>query len=74
MIVDPMNAIEIGQAIRNRRRQLNLSQSSLADLASCSKPFVIAAERGKLTLRLDKLMAILEVLGLSLDVQSRKQE
>ena len=59
----------IGQTIRDRRKQLRLSQSSLAELASCSKPSVIAAEQGKPTLRLDKLIAILTVLGLTLAVQ-----
>jgi transcriptional regulator with XRE-family HTH domain len=47
---------------------LRLTQARLADLASCSKPSVIAAEAGKPTLRLDKLMAIVSVLGLSLYV------
>lgn len=69
-----MTIIEIGQAIRNRRRQLKISQSTLAELASCSKPFVIAAEQGKQTLRIDKLVDILEVLGLTLSVQSPNRE
>ncbi len=68
MIVDGMTQAEIGKAIRVRRKLLRLTQARLADLASCSKPTVIAAEAGKPTLRMDKLMAILSVLGLSLYV------
>ena len=63
-----MTSKEIGQAIRERRRALRLTQAGLAELALCSKPTIIAAEQGKATLRLDKLLAILAVLGLALGV------
>ena len=69
-----MTIDRIGQTIRDRRKQLRLSQSRLAELASCSTPSVIAAEHGKPTIRLDKLLAILSVLGLSLAVQPSEQE
>lgn len=64
-----MTSKRIGERIRSRRRQLRIDQSEVARLASCSKPTVVAAEQGKPTLRLDKLMAILGVLGLRLWVE-----
>jgi HTH-type transcriptional regulator / antitoxin HipB len=63
-----MTPKEIGQQIRQRRRKLKITQSDLARLASCSKPSVVGAEKGKATLRLDKLLAILQVLGLSIHI------
>jgi HTH-type transcriptional regulator / antitoxin HipB len=67
-----MTLLELGLQIRDRRKQLGLNQSDLARLASCSKPSVIAAEAGKPTLRLDKLMAILTVLGLTLQIEDAR--
>ena len=68
MIIDFMAPNQIGTFIRDRRKELNLTQEALASLAGCSKPFVIAAEAGKPSLRLDKLVSLLEVLGLQLQV------
>lgn len=65
-----MNSFEIGEAIRTRRKQLRLTQDQVADLAGCSKPSVIAAEAGKPTLRLDKLISILDVLGLAVRIET----
>lgn len=64
-----MTSKGIGERIRSRRRQLRIDQTEVARLASCSKPTVVAAEQGKSTLRLDKLMAILRVLGPRLSVE-----
>jgi y4mF family transcriptional regulator len=69
-----MTPKELGQRIKERRRRLGITQADLARLASCSKPSVIAAENGKPTLRLDKLMAILQVLGLRLSVEDRENQ
>jgi hypothetical protein len=40
----------------------------LADLAGCSERFVHTVEHGKASLRLDKLLDVLEVLGFDLQV------
>jgi y4mF family transcriptional regulator len=55
-----------GSAIRRRRDELGLKQVELADLARCSTRFVHTVEAGKATVRLDKLLDLLEVLGLGL--------
>jgi len=68
MIVAIMTLKEIGNKIKQRRKALRLNQSDLARLAGCSKPSVVAAETGKPTLRLNILLAILHVLGLTLRV------
>ncbi|HSW27945.1 MAG TPA: helix-turn-helix transcriptional regulator [Longimicrobiales bacterium] len=56
----------LGRAVRSRREELGLRQSELADLAGCSERFVHTLERGKPSLRLDKVLDALEVLGLDL--------
>jgi transcriptional regulator with XRE-family HTH domain len=48
-----------------------LTQADAADLAGCSPRFVRAVESGKSTLRIDKLLDLLEVLGLDLVVVRR---
>ena len=51
-----------------RRRGLNLRQREVADLAGCSERFVYTLERAKGSLRLDKVLDVLGVLGLGLEV------
>lgn len=61
----------LAEAIRQRREALALTQQDLADLAGCSPRFVGALEKGKPSARLDKLVAVLEALGLELRVARR---
>jgi HTH-type transcriptional regulator / antitoxin HipB len=55
--------------VRTRRRRLDLRQEDLADLAGVSLRFVQALEAGKATVQLDRVEAVLEVLGLRLTVE-----
>lgn len=59
----------LGADVRQRRRALGLKQVDLAELAGCSTRFVHAVEAGKPTLRLDSLLDVLRVLGLSLRLE-----
>ncbi len=61
----------LGQKIEARRRTLGLSQEELAELAAVSVRFVGLLEHDKPTVRLDKLIAVLDALGLELDVHRR---
>jgi len=54
--------------VRARRRALHLKQEELAELAGCSTRFVHTVEAGKPSIRLDKLLDVLQVLGLRLAV------
>ena len=56
---------------RRRRRELGLTQAELAELAGVSERFVRLVEGGKTTVRLDKLLAMFDVLGLRLGVELR---
>jgi y4mF family transcriptional regulator len=57
------------RAIRHRRVSLHLRQDELADLAGVSERFVFALERGKRSVQLDKVVAVLAALGLHLQLQ-----
>ena len=52
------------EAVRSRRQALGLRQEDLADLAACSERFVQALESGKISVRMDKLLDVMRVLGL----------
>lgn len=56
----------LAHAVQRRRRALGLRQAEVADLAGCSQRFVHTVENGKASLRLDKVLDVLEVLGLGL--------
>lgn len=63
---DHASGPSIGSAVRRRRENLGLKQAELAELARCSNRFVHSVEAGKVSVRLDKLLDVLRVLGLGL--------
>jgi HTH-type transcriptional regulator / antitoxin HipB len=63
----------LGTAVRARRRDLQLNQAELANLAGVGLAFLYELEHGKSTLRIDKVLAVLAVLGLELQVRDGKQ-
>jgi HTH-type transcriptional regulator/antitoxin HipB len=64
-------ATRLGSELRARRKLLRLTQEELAVLAGCGPDFLYDLERGKPTVRLDKLVPVLDVLGLELKVGPR---
>ena len=60
--------------VSERRRSLGLRQEELAVIAGVSTRFVHAVESGKATLRLEKLVALLDALGLRLTIESPGRE
>ena len=67
------HAHSLADAVAHRRRDLRLRQEDLADLAEVSHRFVQALEAGKPTVRLDKVVAVLDALGLELAVVRRSR-
>lgn len=58
----------LARSVVDRRKRLGLRQTDLAELADVSTRFVEALEAGKPTVRLDKVVAVLDALGLRLTV------
>jgi len=65
----PSSLDALADATRARRRALGLRQDEVAELAGVSERFVHTVEAGKPSLQLDKLLAVLAVLGLRLRVE-----
>ena len=59
--------------IRQERKALGLNQTELAEMAGTGINFVSQLEMGKESIRLDKLLAILKVLGLEMQLQRGKR-
>ena len=58
----------IGNTIRERRKKLGVSQQTLSELAGVGINTLLAIERGEGNPQLSTLMAILDTLGLQIDI------
>ena len=68
-----MVANELGEAIRKRRKELRITQPHLAELARISTNTLYKLERGQANPSLDVINKTLEVLGMTLALEVRKQ-
>ncbi|UZN49447.1 type II toxin-antitoxin system Y4mF family antitoxin [Cupriavidus cauae] len=65
------SSAELGAAIRRRREQLELKQTDLAGLGGTGNRFVVELERGKPTVQLQKVLDIMDLLGLEMVVKPK---
>ena len=63
-----MDAKEIGNIIKERRKHLGVNQQTLADLARVGLNTLVAIERGEGNPQLSTLMTILDTLGLQIGI------
>ena len=63
-------AAEVGKLIQAERKRQKLSQLQLAGLANTGIRFISDLENGKGTVQLQKLLAVISALGLSMFVYS----
>lgn len=63
-----MNKMEIGKAIRVRRRTLRISQGRLADLAGVAVHTISNLETGKGNCTVETLLKVAQVLGYAVRV------
>jgi y4mF family transcriptional regulator len=64
----------IGTFVRERRRAGRLTQPELAALAGVGLRFIVELERGKRTLRMDTVNAVLRVFGKKLGIVDAPRE
>lgn len=62
---------DLGESIRRRRAELELTQGELADVSGVTLRFVSELERGKGTAQYEGIRRVLAALGLDLFVESR---
>jgi y4mF family transcriptional regulator len=70
--MDP--SANLAEQVRARRASLALGQEELAELSGTSVRFIRSLEQGKETVRLDKVRAVLDALGLELTARLRVSE
>lgn len=64
----------LGEDVRRQRKALKLTQVEVAELADVSERFVRSVEQEKPTVQLDKLVAVIEALGLELRATVRRRD
>ncbi|MEX2242968.1 MAG: helix-turn-helix domain-containing protein [Fimbriimonadaceae bacterium] len=70
----PQSEPDLGAALRRRRKALGMSQDETARLSGCGRLFISEVERGKRSVRLDKLIELLRTLGLQLEIRPGRDE
>ena len=63
-----MNSIEISKIIKFHRKSAGLNQKALADLAGVGKTVVFDIEKGKVTIKYNTLLKILDVLNIKIEL------
>lgn len=64
---------ELGEAIKNRRKELSITQPHLAELANVSINTLYKLERGQANPSLEVLNKLADVLGMEIALQVKKR-
>ena len=70
--IEIMTSEEIGNAVKERRKKLEINQQTLADLAGVAVNTIVAIERGEGNPQLATLLTILNTLGLQIDINIKQ--
>lgn len=62
---------ELGQLARERRQQIALTQLDVAGLSNTGNRFIVELEQGKATLQLQKVLDVLNLLGLEVVIRAK---
>ncbi len=65
------NTGELGALIRDQRKRLALKQLDLAGIANTGNRFIVDLESGKPTVQLQKVLDLMDLLGLEVVVRSK---
>lgn len=57
---------DIGKLVRQKRKELELTQVELAGLSDVGSRFLVELEQGKPTIEIGKALQVMQMLGLSL--------
>ncbi len=60
---------DIAKTVRALRKRQGVSQTVVAQLSNVGGRFVFDLERGKSTVRLDKVLAVLRTMGIKMKLQ-----
>ena len=65
------SSAELGALLRARRQHLGLTQLDLAGLGNTGNRFIVDVENGKPTVQLQKVLDLMQLLGLEVVVRTR---
>ena len=65
------SSVELGVVIREQRKRLALKQLDLAGMGNTGNRFIVDLENGKLTVQLQKVLDVMDLLGLELVVRAK---
>lgn len=65
------SSVELGAVIREQRKHLALKQLDLAGLGNTGNRFIVDLENGKPTLQLQKVLDLMDLLGLEVVVRTK---
>ena len=65
------SSVELGIVIREQRKRLALKQLDLAGLGNTGNRFIVDLENGKPTVQLQKVLDLMDLLGLELVVRTK---
>lgn len=66
--------LEIASFVKFHRKKSRLTQLELANIAGVGKTLIFDIEKGKMSIRLDSLLKVLEVLNIQLVLNSKLKE
>ena len=67
-------AKDLGILIRQRRKEMGLSQADLAGICNVGNRFLVELEAGKPTVQFDKALSVAANVGLELHVRKKGDE
>lgn len=65
------SSFELGSVVRQQRKKLALNQLDIAGLGNTGNRFIVDLEKGKPTVQLQKVLDVLDLLGLELVVRRK---
>jgi len=65
------SSVELGAIIREQRKRLALRQLDLAGLGNTGNRFIVDLENGKPTVQLQKVLDLMDLLGLEMVVRTK---
>jgi y4mF family transcriptional regulator len=63
--------VELGAAVREQRKRLDLKQLDVAGLGNTGNRFIVDLENGKPTVQLQKVLDVMDLLGLEVLVRPK---
>jgi HTH-type transcriptional regulator / antitoxin HipB len=64
-------ALDVGQLVKRQRNDMNLCQLDVAGLANTGNRLIVDVENGKPTVQLQKVLDLLNILGLEVVIQPK---